>query len=216
MAPLMALVLVGQLARQQPSDHPGQAPADLADAAEEDFGRGDLQAAVDKYDRLAALVPEVAAVLWQRGIALYELGRYRDCAAQFAAFFAVDRTDLENATWYFLCQARATTPERARAAVLDAGPDPRVLRTQIYEMVQGRRTSADLMALADRSVGLVQFYAHVYIGYYLEATGHPEDALPHFVAAASEKYAGEGGFMNVVAHVHLSRLRAEAGVRAGR
>jgi lipoprotein NlpI len=191
--------------------HGGLAPQDLVDRAEGEFAQGRLEEAVADYDELAARVPEVRPMLWQRGIALYELGRYPECAAQFADYFKADHTDLENATWYFLCEARADSPEHARAAVTSAGPDPRVLRKQIFEMVEGRRTPENLMALADTSVALVRFYAHLYVGYYLEATGRPKDALPHFTAAASDEYAGQGGFMNTVAHVHLARLLAARG-----
>jgi lipoprotein NlpI len=183
-----------------------QAPQDLADAAEADFASGHLAEAVAKYDRLATLVPEVAPMLWQRGVALYELGRYDACAQQFTAYFAVNRSDLENATWQFLCAARRTSPEAARANLLAAGPDPRILRTEIYEMVRGRMTPEALMALADTSVPIVRFYAHFYVGYYLEATGRPAEASPHFRAAASPELTHDAGFLAVVARVHLARL----------
>ena len=205
---MLLAVLLGS-APQVP-DRAGQSPQDLADAAEADFTFGRLEDALAKYDRLAALVPDVAPYLWQRGIALYELGRYDACAAQFASFHRVDRRDLENATWHFLCSARASTPKAALEGVLAAGPDPRVLRTEIHEMVLGRMSPDELMALANTSVPLVRFYAHLYVGYYLEATGRSAAALEHFTAAASEEFSGEGGFLNVVARVHLARLGRRA------
>lgn len=183
-----------------------QSPQDLADVAEADFAQGHLAEAIATYDRLATMVPEVAPLLWQRGIALYELGRYEACAQQFAAYFAVNRKDLENATWHFLCAARSSTPDAARTGLLDAGPDPRILRTEIYEMIRGRMSPDALMALADTSVPIVRFYAHFYIGYYLEATGHPAAARPHFAAAASPELTGDAGFLAVVARIHLARL----------
>jgi lipoprotein NlpI len=190
-----------------PSGTPGtQSPQDLADAAEADFAQGRLADAIAKYDRLATMVPEVAPMLWQRGIALYELGRYDDCARQFASYFVVNRKDLENATWHFLCTARSRTPAIARASVLEAGPDLRILRTEIYEMVRGRMTPEALMALADTSVPIVRFYAHFYIGYYLEATGNPTAARAHFVAAASPELMDDAGFLAVVARIHLAHL----------
>lgn len=187
---------------------PAQAPQDLADTAEAEFSAGRLEAAVATYDRLAAMVPEVAPLLWQRGIALYELGRFDDCTRQFASYFAVNKGDLENATWQFLCAARSTTPAIAQATVLAAGPDPRILRTEIYEMVRGRMTPEALVALGETSVPLVRFYAHFYAGYYLEATGRTAEARPHFVAAASPELSAEGGFLGVVARIHLARLGA--------
>jgi len=186
-----------------------QSPQDLADAAEADFTQGRLVDAIAKYDRLAIMVPEVAPMLWQRGIALYELGRYDACEKQFASYFVVNHADLENAAWHFLCAARAGTPATALAGVLGAGPDPRILRTEIYEMVRGRLSPDALMTLADTSVPIVRFYAHFYIGFYLEATGHPAAARPHFVAAASPEISADAGFLAIVARIHLSRLGAE-------
>lgn len=195
-----------------PSSMP-QAPQDIADAAEADFDRGRLAEAVAQYDRLAVMVPQVAPMLWQRGIALYELGRYDDCEKQFASYFAVNRTDLENATWHFLCAARNHTPAAALAGVLAAGPDPRILRTEIYEMIRGRLSPDALIALAETSVPIVRFYGHFYVGYYLEATGHPAAARPHFAAAASPELTADAGFLAVVARVHLSRLGDVANAR---
>ena len=182
----------------------GQSPQDILDQAEVDFAEGRIESSLANFDRLAALVPDVAPLLWQRGIALYELGRYKECAEQFASHYTVNPNDAENATWHFLCVARAESPERARESLLKTGPDPRVMRMEILAMVRGTRTPEDV--LKDAFVVIAEFYAHLYIGLYLEATGNPEAALPHFTAAASERYQIYGGFMNVVAQVHLRRV----------
>jgi lipoprotein NlpI len=192
-----ATALIGLLA---------QAPQDIVDQAEVDFAAGRIEASVDGFDRLARLVPEVGPVLWQRGIGLYELGRFDECAAQFAANATVNPTDLENATWHFLCLAQAGTPEAARAALLPAGPDPRVMRTTIFEMVRGAMTPDEVIEQA--YLPIRRFYAHLYVGLYLEATGDPEAGRAHIEAAASDDYREYGGFMNVVARVHLARIRS--------
>jgi lipoprotein NlpI len=186
---------------------PFQDPQSIADRAEAAFEQGRLAESVAEFDRLAALVPSVAPMLWQRGIALYYLGRYDECAAQFAAFYKGDPSDLENATWHFLCVARGQSVTRARASLLDAGPDPRVLRTQIYDMVRGRLSPADLLAVALPSVPIVQFYAHLYVGLYSEAIGDSAAAFEHLTLAAGDQYRSFGGFMNVVARLHAGRLR---------
>ena len=80
-------------------------------------------------------------------------------------------------------------------------------------MVRGRMSPDALMALAETSVPIVRFYAHFYIGYYLEATGRPAAARPHFVAAASPELTAEAGFLGVVSRVHLARLEEVAGAR---
>jgi lipoprotein NlpI len=188
------------------AEGPSQSPETIAELAEAEFVAGRVEESVAAFDRLAALVPSVAPTLWQRGIGLYILGRFRECAAQFADFHRIDPTDLENASWHFLCVARAESVDRARAGLLAAGPDARILRTQIYEMLAGRRTADDLMGLAAKSTALVQFYGHLYVGLYQEASGQRAAALEHLSAAASDQYAPYGGFMNVVARVYLARL----------
>ena len=184
-----------------------QSPQALVEVAEADFAAGRIEASIAAFDRLAALVPSVAPTLWQRGIALYIAGKYDECAAQFAAFFAEDPSDLENAAWHFFCVARARSIERARTERLQAGPDPRILRQQIDEMLSGQRTPDQLLDLAGRSVAIVQFYGHLYVGLYMDASGHRAAAIEHLTMAADPRYDAYGGFMNVVAKVYVERLR---------
>jgi lipoprotein NlpI len=198
---LAVLVAVGHAAPAT-----GQSPQTIAERAERAFAEGRVAESVTEFDRLVALVPSVGPTLWQRGIALYYLGRFDACAAQFRSFFETDPGDLENATWHVLCVARAESPDRARAAALEAGPDPRILRGQIYEMVRGRRSPESLVALAETSVPLVRFYAHLYVGLYADATGDAASAREHLTAAAGDDYRDLGGFMNVVARVFAARL----------
>jgi lipoprotein NlpI len=86
-----------------------QSPQDLVEKAEADFAQNKIAESVADYDRLIVLVPSIAPVLWQRGIGLYELGRFKECAAQFAAHATVEPVDMENAAWHFFCTARADT-----------------------------------------------------------------------------------------------------------
>jgi hypothetical protein len=77
-AALLALALVS---RAQPLDD--QRPQAILERAVADFQKGRLAESAAGFDSLARLVPESAPQLWQRGIALYYVGRYRDCRAQF-------------------------------------------------------------------------------------------------------------------------------------
>ena len=52
-----------------------------------------------------------------------------------------------------------------------------------------------------------QFYAHLYLGLYFDVTGNASGALEHVRAAAEDRYAQAGGYMHVVARVHLDSLR---------
>ena len=53
---------------------------------------------------------------------------------------------------------------------------------------------------------IAQFYAHLYVGLYLEAIGRHDRAREQIAAAAAEQYA-LGGYMHMVAQVHLDLLR---------
>jgi hypothetical protein len=52
-----------------------------------------------------------------------------------------------------------------------------------------------------------QFYAHLYVGLYLEAVGDRARALEHLQSAADRRYASVGGYMHTVAGVHLALLQ---------
>ena len=192
-----------------------QSPAERAraifDRAAVDFENGRIVESVAGFDAVARLIPDEAPQLWQRGIALYYVGRYRDCRAQFESHRTVNPDDVENAAWHFLCVARAESAEKARAALLPVGPDPRVPMRQIYQMFRGTLTSEDVLAAAGaRPVS--QFYAHLYVGLYFDALGNKDRAFEHITAAAADRFAPVGGFMHTVARIHLGMLQG-AGAR---
>jgi len=186
---------------------PFQAPGQIAARAEDDFGAGRVREALDDYDRLIALVPSVASELWQRGIVLYYLERYDACAAQFAAFHERNPADMENTAWHFFCQARAHSPAQARAALLVTQSDLRIARDQVYDLLRGTVTAAEFAKTADAGMPVARFYSHMYLALYLDAIGDSAASLREMRIAASDEYRPYGGFMNIVAHVHV-RLRS--------
>jgi lipoprotein NlpI len=186
-----------------------QAPADrpqvIFDRAVADFLGGRIPESVAGFDTLARLDPERAPQLWQRGIALYYAGRYKDCRLQFESHRTVNPNDVENAAWHFLCVARGESPQAARAALLPVGPDARAPMRQVYDMFRGTLTPEAVMTAAgDRPDA--QFYAHLYVGLYAEAVGNTTLALEHIKAAADDRFA-LGGYMHSVAKLHLDRLQ---------
>src|SRR5438309_200379 len=77
---VLAVILVHQVdGKTQP---PAGRPQAIFDRAVADFRSGRIAESVAGFDALAKLVPDDAPQLWQRGIALYYLGRYQDCRAQ--------------------------------------------------------------------------------------------------------------------------------------
>jgi lipoprotein NlpI len=186
------------------SQTPADSPQDIFERAVADFQRGRIAESAAGFDRVAALLPDYAPQLWQRGIALYYAGRFKDCRGQFESHRTVNPDDVENAAWHFLCVARAESPARARAALLPVGPDLRKPMREIYQMFRGSLTPDQVMAAAG-SDDMASFYAHLYVGLYYEATGDAKRALPHITAAADERYV-DAGYMHMVARVHRDLL----------
>ena len=185
-----------------------QRPQEVFDQAVTDFEQGRVVQAAAGFDTLVKLVPDSAPELWQRGIALYYAGRYKDCRAQFESHRTVNPADVENAAWHFLCVARQESPEKARSALLPVGPDSRVPMTQIYQMFQGKRKPEEVLAAAGAQPR-AQFYAELYVGLYFESTGNKRLAQQHIAAAAADRFAPAGGYMHTVAKVHLAILQLQ-------
>ena len=181
-----------------------ESPRTVFDRAVDDFLAGRIADSVAGFDLVARLVPDRAPEFWQRGIALYYAGRYRDCRAQFEAHRLVNPDDVENAAWHFLCVARAESPENARAALLPVGPDSRSPMTQIYAMFQGTLAPETVLSAAGNAPSSA-FFAHLYVGLYFEAVGDVRRAHEHIASAAAERFAAVGGYMHDVARVHLAR-----------
>jgi lipoprotein NlpI len=181
-------------------------PRALLDRAVSEFAKGRITESVAAFDELAQVAPAEAPYLWQRGIALYYAGRYKDCRAQFESHRKVNPDDVENAAWHFLCVARDESPSAARAALLPVGPDPRAPMREVLEMFRGS-IGADAVLKAAGSRPQARFYAHLYIGLYSEATSDAARARQHIEAAADKQFAEAGGYMHMVAGVHLGKLR---------
>lgn len=194
----MWLIIVGLLAAG------GQSITAIMDRAADDFRAGRIEAAVKGFDRAALLSPNDAPFLWQRGIAQFYAGQFHACAQMFATHRTVNPDDVENAAWHFLCVAQADSPQAARQQLLPVGLDPRAPMREIYQMFQGRATTAQVLKAAGTNVR-AQFYARLYSGLYLEATGDREAGRTQIEIAAEPRYAEAGGYMHDVARVHLQQ-----------
>ncbi len=182
-----------------------QSPQAIMDRAVADFEDGRFADAAAAFDNLAKAVPDQAPYLWQCGIALYYAGRYDDCRRQFESHRLVNPADVENAAWHFLCVARAESPTKAREALLPVGPDARVPMREVYQMFRGMLTPEEVLRAAG-SQPAGQFYGHLYLGLYFEALGMKERALSEITLAAADRFEPYGGYMHMVARVHLRAL----------
>jgi hypothetical protein len=75
---------------------------------------------------------------------------------------------------------------------------------EVYQMFRGALTPEQVLAAGGaRAQG--QFYANLYVGLYYEALGDAARARKFMTAAADPRYADAGGYMHMVATVHLKR-----------
>jgi tetratricopeptide (TPR) repeat protein len=199
---LMCAIAAGLLAGTVAAQRSGDSVQTMLARAVADFRAGRVAESVAGFDRVVQLAPDAAPDLWQRGIALYYAGRYRDCRAQFESHRTVNPADVENAAWHFLCVARAESPARARSALLPVGPDARRPMREVYRMFSGEIGPDSVLAAAG-SEPLAQFYAALYVGLYYEANGNAR-ARVYIADAADDRFAGVAGYMHDVARVHMS------------
>jgi len=183
-----------------------QSPTQIMRQAEQDFLAGRVEASVDGFDQVARARPDAAPQFWQRGIALYYVGRFEDCRRQFETHRVVNPNDVENAVWHFLCVAREQSPQVALEALLPVGRDTRSPMREIYEMFAGRMTPQDVLSAANDP--RARFYAHLYRALYHDAYGREQAAREEILLAAADRFAGVGGYMHGVAVVHRDRLSA--------
>ena len=181
----------------------------VMDEAVSEFFAGRIEESVRGFDRVVQMSPQSAPHLWQRGIALYYAGRYKDCRLQFESHRTVNPNDVENAAWHFLCVARQESAEKARAALLPVGRDGRVPMREVLEMFAGKLSADDVMKAAGSSAS-GQFYGNLYVGLYAEAMGDQTKAMRYLREAADPKNAAVGGYMYEVARVHV-KLRESSG-----
>ncbi|MBS1833686.1 MAG: hypothetical protein JST65_13290 [Acidobacteria bacterium] len=181
-----------------------QSPAELLRAGVGHFEAGKIEESVQDFDRLVALRPSVKPELWQRGIALYYAGRYKECREQFALHQTVNEDDVENAAWHYLCTAKAESPEKAREQLLPVDEDFRSPMLKLHAFYAGRATQEDV--LKEALSHSARFFAYLYFGLYWEANGDALKAKGWFKKAAQ---ASEGqDYMGTVARLHWNRLYA--------
>jgi lipoprotein NlpI len=177
----------------------------------EQFKLGHVAESLEDFDRFLRLRPEARAAHWKRGISCYYAGRFDEGRKQFEAGREVYRDDVENAAWHFLCVARRSGLDEARASLLKIGHDRRVPLTEVYALYAGKAKPGEVLAAARAGEpGAAElnerlFYAHLYLGLYADVTGDPKQALEHLTRAVEDHKIDH--YMWDVARLHRDRLR---------
>lgn len=174
---------------------------------------GKFKEAVADFDKYLEMVPEFAPEHWRRGIALYYAGRFDDGRKQFDLHRKVNPEDVENSAWHYLCNARATTPKKAREDLIPVTKDARVPMKEVLQLFAGKLKPQDVIDAAENSklegeaLTEARFYAHQYVALYYEAEGDGKKALGHLTTAV-EKYK-IGHYMWDVGQAHLALLKGK-------
>lgn len=171
------------------------------------FKLGRIKESIADFDKFIELEPQQAPHHWQRGIALYYAGRFADGRKQFESHQTVNSNDVENAVWHFLCGARESGVEKARAALIPIKGDARVPMMEVHALFAGKLKPEDVLKAA-RAEGSPKsepvrqlFYAHLYLGLYFEALGNEPKAREHITEAVGQRRTDD--YMGDVASVHL-------------
>ncbi len=188
-------------------------PAALQQRGHEHFFAGRFKEAIADYDAYLAAFPARAPHHWQRGIAYYYAGDYEKGVAQFESHQLVNRHDVENAVWHFLCVVRAKdgSVEKARKNFIPIVGDTRVPLKEVHALFAGTGTPEAVLTAAQANAEGEHLrnqlcYAHLYLGLYYEALGDDKKSAHHITLAATTYKMDH--YMGQVAQVH-HKLRAK-------
>jgi lipoprotein NlpI len=179
----------------------------------EHFKLGHVAESLKDFDRFLELRPEARAAHWKRGISCYYAGRFDEGRKQFEAGQEVYRDDVENAAWHFLCVARLSGIDKARASLLKIGHDRRVPLMEVYALYAGRAKPDEVLAAARAGKPAAAelnerlFYAYLYLGLYDDVAGERKQALEHLTRAVEDHRIDH--YMGDVARLHRERLLQE-------
>jgi lipoprotein NlpI len=177
----------------------------------ERFKLGQVEESLVDFDAFLKANPQETPSHWRRGISYYYVGKYPEGAKQFYDGRQVFGADVENAFWHYLCNARQSGVEKARASILKVDEDRRVPMMKIYDLIQGKCLAADVIETAEKAkLGESEknealFYGHLYVALNYEAEGKKAECRKHLEIAVEKHPIGH--YMWDVAKVHLDRVK---------
>lgn len=174
------------------------------------FKAGDVKGSIADFDRAIEFNAGLEQSHWQRGLSYYYAGRFKEGDQQFGLYQSFQSADVENVAWRMACQARYLGFEKAQQQIMRlGGPDHRVPMRQIYELFRGKGSTDAVFDAAkagksnEKVLKKQMFYAHLYVGLYLEIKGDQAKARHHILAADKRQI---DDYMWYVAHVHAAQL----------
>lgn len=172
------------------------------------FRVGNFDQSVTDFDKFIALAPNQAPHHWQRGIACYYAGQFDEGRKQFESHQTVNPNDVENAVWHFLCLAKISGVEKARASLMPIEGDRRVPMKEIHLLFAGKGTPDEILVAGKKAAAEEgMFYAHLYLGLYYDALADKPKTRAHILKAARDFKAAH--YMGDVARVHARLLERQ-------
>jgi len=168
------------------------------------FKLGHIAEAIADFDRAEYLNPALTPYLWQRGLAYYYARRFADGAKQFEVDLTVNKHDVEETVWRYLCQAQLQSAQVAREGLLPVQNDSRPVMGGIYKLFAGGCHAETVLAQYRGAGQREQFYSHLYVGLYYEVERDEPRARQYITQAAAMQIVDD--YMGWVAMVH-QRLR---------
>ena len=173
------------------------------------FMMGDMKQSIESFDRAIEIQPQLEPQLWQRGLALYYAGRFRDGQAQFETHQSYNSQDVENAVWHILCTSKTVGLEKARETFIPITDDTRVPMKQIHKLFGGTGDVGSVFQAAQETPALARskafqlYYAHLYTGLYYDMIGDRENSILQMRKASKLNPISKSQLMGSVADVHL-------------
>jgi lipoprotein NlpI len=174
---------------------------------------GRFDEAIAEFREFLKANPKFTPDHWRLGIALYYAGKFDEGRKQFDLHRTVNPEDVENSAWHYLCNARATSPKKAREDLIPVTKDARVPMKQVLELFAGKLKPQEVLDAAEKAklegeaLKEARFYANLYVALYYESEGDTKKTLEHLTTAV-EKYK-IGHYMWDVGDAHLKMLKAK-------
>ncbi|WCJ36421.1 Tetratricopeptide repeat (TPR)-like superfamily protein [Euphorbia peplus] len=166
------------------------------------FRQGDVEGSIAEFDKAIEFDPSKRTYLWQRGISLYYLNRFKKGAEQFRLDVTQSPNDTEEAIWCFVCETKLYGAAQARERFLKVGRDRRWVMREAYKMVKDEG-NPEKFVNAFRGRPHKYFYASLYAGLYYESQNEENAAKRYIVSAYKTRYGQNSrDYMAAVAKVH--------------
>ncbi|WCJ36443.1 Tetratricopeptide repeat (TPR)-like superfamily protein [Euphorbia peplus] len=171
------------------------------------FKQGDVEGSLAEFEKAIQLDPSRRAHLWEMGISLYYLNRFKEGAEQFRLDTIKSSNDTEESIWCFLCEAQFYGVAKARKRFLkvQVRRDQRPVMRKAYKMFKDGGDPEKFVNAFSRKLQ-DYFYASLYAGLYYEAQDEEDASKRHVVAAYKSPYGQNSlDYMVYLAKIHCQR-----------